>query len=263
MTSKRCESVFAALGDAFDLEATLAAKAFFGFMGVAVSAPERVHVLNADFNFLYLFNTSLAKLAKLPSFCLLIGTNPRLEAPLLNLRLNKLVSAYGVPVYRIGVANTHLAFQARHVSSNVADFFRVAEFKHPFCKNFYLPSFGAFPLLLVGQSAFAKLGETSVISAILDFLARINSTSQLPNLANTRFFEFSSFGVLNAYSPRLHLADSGFGCEIAKFEHFGLACTALARPSETQRSSIFYSLGFDAGAMKDLLLSLQKSRNAV
>lgn len=264
ITSKSFESVFAVLGDAFDLEATLAAKAFFGFMGVAVSASERVHTLNADFNFLYLFNTSLVKLTKLPSFCLLIGTNPRLEAPLLNLRLNKLVTTYGVPVYRIGVANAHLAFQVRHVSSNVADFFSIAEFKHAFCKNLYLPSFSAFPLLLVGQSALVKLGETSAVSAILDFLARVSSTSQLPNFASTRFFEFSSFGILNAYSSRLHLADSGFGCEVSKFEHFGLARTTLACPLEPrQRSSIFYSLGFDAGAMKGLLASIQKSRNAV
>lgn len=263
LTSTRFESVFAVLGDAFDLEATLAAKAFFGFMGVAVSAPERIHTLNADFNFLYLFNTSLVKLTKLPSFCLLIGTNPRLEAPILNLRLNKLVNTYGVPVYRIGGANTHLAFQVRHLSSNVADFFSVAEFKHAFCKNFYLPSFGAFPLLLVGQSALAKLGETSAISAILDFLAHVSSTSQLSIFASARFFEFSSFGVLNSYSSRLHLADSGFGGEITKFEQFGLARTTLACPSEPQRNSIFYSLGFDAEAMKGLLTSLQKSRNTV
>jgi len=65
----------------------------------------------SDFTFLYLFNTSVIKLAKLPTFCLLVGVNLRLDAPVLNLRLSALVNQFDVPVYRIGGVPSFFAFK--------------------------------------------------------------------------------------------------------------------------------------------------------
>lgn len=154
------------MGDIFDLESTFGAKTFFDSIGAGVSFAERILSANGDFSFLYLFNTSLIKLSKLPSFCLLIGANLRLESPLLNLRLSKLVTAYNAPVYRLGSAATYVACKTRYLSNNTTAFFQIAEFKHPFCKNFYLPSFGTFPLILIGQSVINKFGESTIVSAV-------------------------------------------------------------------------------------------------
>lgn len=169
-----------------DLQATFHLKYFANFIGGGellldnwmASTP-----IFADHNFLYLFNTSLVKLAKLPSFCLFLGTNLRLEVPLLNLRLNYLVSERGTPLYKIGGSASYMTYKLRLISTNMRTFYAICEFRHIFCKNFYNPLFAYRPFILVSGTLFAKRGGELLPLAVISFVRRILKFSSANILA--------------------------------------------------------------------------------
>ena len=95
------DQVAAIAGDLQDLEGIYAAKALLGRLGSTLhecrqdGALHDVSVLSA-----YRFNSTIAGLEEAGAI-LLIGANPRWEAPLVNTRIRKAVKA-GAPVLRIG-----------------------------------------------------------------------------------------------------------------------------------------------------------------
>ena len=176
----------------------------------------------------------------------------RLESPLLNLRLSKLVAAYNSPVYRLGSAATYIAFKTKYLSSNFATLFQIAEFTHPFCKNFYLPTFSALPLILVGQSALSKLGESITVSATVEFLSRIRKITLNANFFTLCYLEFNSFSILNTYSSRIHALDAGLNTCFSK-TFYGNTLNVARGGKYRVGTLIFYSLGFDHISFKDTL----------
>lgn len=252
MTSRKITAIAAGLGDSFDLESTFGAKVFFESIGAGLVTVDRITLAHGDFNFLYLFNTSLVKLSKIPTFCLLVGTNLRLESPLLNLRLSKLVATHNSPVYRLGSASTYIAFKTKYLSSNFAALFQIAEFTHPFCKNFYLPTFSSLPLILVGQAAVSKLGESITVSATVEFISRIRKIASNANFFTLSHLEFNSFSVLNTYSSRIHALDAGLNTSFSK-TFYGNTLNAARGSKYRTGTLIFYSLGFDHISFKDMV----------
>lgn len=200
---------------------------------------------STDFNFLYLFNASLVKLAKLPTFCLLVGVTPRFEAPLLNLRLIKLVSDYGVQIYKIGSTSHYSFFPIRHLSSNLKTFFDVCEFRHIFCKNFYIFKFLINPFILIGQSLMFKLYSSRGLSeALLGFTKRLVGLQKFSLIRKFLVSEFLMFGFLSTYSGRLHALDVGVGRGILNF--FSVNPLNIRRFSHYfSGASVFYSIGHD------------------
>ena len=96
--------IAAVAGDLADVEAMVALKDLLGTLGstrhecrvdgVAVPAGERSH---------YLFNTGLAGIER-ADVVVLVGTDPRHEAPLVNTRLRKAVRKGGATVFNVGPA---------------------------------------------------------------------------------------------------------------------------------------------------------------
>jgi len=248
-------ALFACIGGILDLEAVFSAKVFFDSIGVSLQSYEDPMFLPVqhDFNFLYLFNTSLAKLSKLPSFCLIIGSNIRFEAPLLSLRLAKLVSLYKVGVYRIGTSIGYLSFKTRYLSNNLKSFFDITEFKHPFCKNFYLPLFSYRPFILLGYAALISFGGVSLYNAVTDFISRLMYLVRALSFWIFARSEFCFFGILNTYSTRIHTCEVGFQPGKLNF-------SSLITPPDFKHkyAVIVYSIGFDITFLSEFLQSRQK-----
>jgi NADH dehydrogenase/NADH:ubiquinone oxidoreductase subunit G len=235
---------FSYVGGVLDLESTIAGKAFFNLLGVRNCAPACEFSANVvDFSFLYLFNTSLTQLSKLPSFCLLIGANTRFEAPLINLRLSKLVGSSGVSVYRIGGSVSYLNFKTRHLSNNISSFFEICEFKHPFCKNFYLSSFAYRPFILVGQSVFLNGGGFRFANFLFAFLGRLahilDYSAALPSDCP---LTYSGFGFLPLHSGRIHAFEIGLLPSILNLQLGGLNFSKL----QISANVLTYSVGVDS-----------------
>ena len=106
-------------GDLQDAESLKAAKDLFSALGVtSLDARQDGSVLGYGPRESWLFNTTIAGLEQADAI-MLIGTNPRLEAPLVNARLRKHWLASGV---RIGVVGdkADLNYQYHHVGAGAA-----------------------------------------------------------------------------------------------------------------------------------------------
>ncbi|QYE34018.1 NADH-quinone oxidoreductase subunit NuoG [Polymorphobacter sp. PAMC 29334] len=96
------DEIAAVAGDLCDVEAMVALKDLLGTLGssrhecrvdgAAIPSADRAH---------YLFNTGLAQIER-ADVIILVGTNPRWEAPLVNTRIRKAVRRGGAKVFNIG-----------------------------------------------------------------------------------------------------------------------------------------------------------------
>ena len=63
---------------------------------------------------------------------LLIGTNPKIEAPVLNARIRKAVSKNDLRVGLIG-SPVNLTYDYEHIGNTTKNLIDILEGKHPFC----------------------------------------------------------------------------------------------------------------------------------
>ena len=97
------------------------------------------------------FNTTIAGIEKADAI-LLVGTNPRLEAPLVNARIRKRYLAGGLSVASIG-PELNLTYPVRHLGVGPQSLVDLVDGKDPFAA--VLKS-ATSPMIIVGQSAFAR-----------------------------------------------------------------------------------------------------------
>lgn len=254
LLSSHVPALLVGFGEGLDLGASIVAKFFFDALGASIFVANLSVQLSCDFTFLYLFNTSLNKLSKLPSFCLLVGLNPRLEAPLLNFRLNRLVSTHKTPIYCVGAAATYLAYKNRYLANNIMCFFQIMEFKHNLCKNFYIGSFASLPLVLVGQTMLTKFGDLLLTTVVMEFLARLFFATNLLVFDFSKLLNFNAFGVISTYSSWLHASDSGLYSGVRVRTNLNLLNT-LIQPKYWGAGAVFYSLSADFAGLSDVLFN--------
>jgi NADH-quinone oxidoreductase subunit G len=107
----------------------------------------------------YLFNTTIAGIEEADA-CLLIGTNPRWEAPVLNARLRKRYLAGGFEVASIGPA-TILTYAYKHLGEGGAVLEEVAAGTHEFAQ---VLKDAKKPMLIVGTGALARPDGAAVLA---------------------------------------------------------------------------------------------------
>jgi NADH-quinone oxidoreductase chain G len=117
------------------------------------------------------------------SHCLLIGTDPRYEAPLLNLLLREAVLHRGTKVGLVG-SPVDLTFPLEHLGNSLSSLARLAEGKDPFAKG--LAQDPSSSVIIVGSKCFeSKEGEQ--VAHLLSHLASSSNVKihYLPSGANT------------------------------------------------------------------------------
>lgn len=115
------------LGKFLDIETLFMLRTFsnkLGFNNVFSS----INNLSIDFREYYSFNTTLNSL-NFSDVCLLIGTNLRLELPLLNLRVRNLFLKKGTLVYSLGYYS-NFNFYIKHLGVNYLVLVRLLEGVH-------------------------------------------------------------------------------------------------------------------------------------
>ena len=106
----------------------------------------------------YLFNTTIAGIEAADA-CLLIGTNPRLEAPVLNARLRKRFVMGEFPIGVIG-PKADLTYDYQHLGETGEALKSIASGRHDFAK--VLKS-AARPMLIVGQGVLIRPDAAQVL----------------------------------------------------------------------------------------------------
>lgn len=145
----------------------------------------------------YLFNSSIAGIEHASS-CLIIGSNPRIEAPVLNARLRKRSRAGNFPVAMVG-ENPDLTFRYEHLGDSVAVLKEILAGKSKFSK---VLKNSERPMLIIGQGALIREDG----AAILDLARKIaDKFGFINDVAN-----WNGFNVLHTAAARVGGLDLGF-----------------------------------------------------
>ena len=107
----------------------------------------------------YLFNTTIAGIENADA-CLLIGTNPRWEAPLVNARLRKRFLQGGFPVAAIG-PTLDLTFPVEMLGQGGDSLTALASGDHPWLAKLREAK---YPMLVLGQGALARRDGAQVLA---------------------------------------------------------------------------------------------------
>ena len=145
----------------------------------------------------YLFNATVAGIDQADAI-LLVGTNPRLEAPVLNARIRKRWRAGGLKVGIIGQP-TDLTYAAQYLGAGAQTLADLAEGHHPFAD---ILQSAKRPLLILGQAALTR----SDGRAVLALAARLAVALGLLKSAEG----WNGFSVLHTAAARVGGLDIGF-----------------------------------------------------
>lgn len=203
-----------------------------------------LYYINIDFIFSFVLNLRLKLLEKELSFCILIGMNPRLDSPILNLKLRRAYSMYGTRVYSIGTGLSYSTFPIFNLFNSVRGFFTIVESKHIICKELYTFNMNVLPLILLGINVFKSREGSYLINALLFFLKRLFYFSTALSSfyktipLNTTYFNY--FGVVHNYSGRINSFEIGF---IPGVHSTFISCSPRKK---FFLKSFFYFLGFDS-----------------
>lgn len=165
---------------------------------------------NADFRFNYLLNQTLINLENLDNV-LFVGTNPRLEVPLLNSRLRKnYINNFDFKAFSIGLGVNHLTFPVIHLGISIKKIILFLEGK-VFNKSLYFNDF-------ISLSFFNKNKNIKNLNIFfgVSFLNTINSS----NLYLCFFNITKNLNVINRFSGRINLNELGLSISFNKFNFF-------------------------------------------
>jgi NADH-quinone oxidoreductase subunit G len=152
--------IAAIAGDLVDCEAMVALKDLMAALGSPnIDCRQDAAQLDASNRASYLFNTTIAGIEQ-ADVCLLIGTNPRWEAPIVNARLRKRFLAGG---FRVGVVGPQhdLTYRTEYLGAGPQTLNEIASGTLAFAdalkqaKN---------PMIIVGQGALARDDGSAVLA---------------------------------------------------------------------------------------------------
>jgi len=180
-------------GELVDAEAMISLKDMLNRLGSTNLKPSQGGELGSDFRSQYLFNSTIVGVEDADAI-LLVGTNPRMEAPLLNARIRKAAIHYETPIANIGPA-TNLTFDKTELGASVDTLTNID-------KTSFWPALSAAerPMVVVGMGALTQAGGK--VTAALDALA-----AKLPNL---RVPDWDGVNFLHTNAGRAAAHDIGF-----------------------------------------------------
>ncbi|MGA0531584.1 NADH-quinone oxidoreductase subunit NuoG [Hansschlegelia sp. KR7-227] len=190
------ERVGAIVGDLAAAEEMFALKDLLGRLGVAnLDARQDGAALDpAAGRASYLFNATIAGIEQADAI-LLIGTNPRHEAPVLNARIRKRWRAGALRVGLVG-ERADLTYGAEHIGAGSDSLTELVEGKHSFAK---VLADAERPMIVLGAGALARLDGAAVVAAAAKLAQGVGAFGDVWN----------GFCVLHAAASRVGALDLG------------------------------------------------------
>jgi NADH-quinone oxidoreductase chain G len=173
------------ISNTLDVETLVAVKMFASQSGIKNLFIDRE--LTTDFSFLHNYNLTLNSLEN-TDCCLLIDTNPKIEASLLNLKLQQQLIKKNGHLYNVGVTQTLLNYPIYNIGSNFNQWIKFLEGKHKICQNFKKAK---FPIIFYGSSILERIDTSNFFNTLQKF----NSTLKI--------FDQTSIGLLNSESNQV------------------------------------------------------------
>jgi NADH-quinone oxidoreductase subunit G len=182
-------------GDLADCEAMTALKDLTTALGSTnIDCRQDGARIGADPRASYLFNSTIAGIEDADAL-LLIGTDPRREAPIINQRIRKRWLAGGFDVGVVG-PSLDLTYRTRHLGAGPATLSEVAAGEHEFCAALEAAS---RPMLIIGSGALAREDGAAVLAAARQIADRFGLVSE----------DWNGFNVLHRVASRVGGLDLG------------------------------------------------------
>lgn len=143
----------------------------------------------------YRFNTTIAGLEE-ADLILLVGTNPRWEAPLVNARIRKRYLRGGLSVYHLGVPHD-LSYPVEQLGNDPAVLEAIATGKHPLAQAIAVAK---RPALILGMGALAREDGAEILAAARHLASRTPITQP----------DWNGFNILHTAAARVGGLDVGF-----------------------------------------------------
>jgi NADH-quinone oxidoreductase subunit G len=195
LTKSSGNKIAAIAGDLADAEAMLVLKELFGKLGSSNIDCRQDGAKIGGPRASYLFNSGIAGIDEADAL-LLIGTNPRLEAPVLNARIRKRWLKGGFKVGVVG-PKADYTYKHEHFGDDAAVLEQIAAGKHDFAK---VLKGAKRPMVIVGQGALARI-DGDVILGLARKIAE--STGMVTD-------GWNGFNVLHTAAARVGGLDLGF-----------------------------------------------------
>jgi NADH-quinone oxidoreductase subunit G len=155
------DRIAAIVGDLVDCEAMVVLKELMARLGSPhLDCRQDGARLDARVRCSYLFNTTIAGIEQ-ADFCLLIGTNPRDEGSLVNVRIRKRMRQGGFAVARLGPP-ADLTYPVVELGADPATLAGLAAGTHEFTGRLEQ---AARPMLILGQGALARPDGGAILAA--------------------------------------------------------------------------------------------------
>lgn len=149
-------------GPMADVESMVCLKDLFNSLGSENLFTEQAFPMPADLRSSYILNTGIAGIEE-ADVVLLIGTNPRLEAPLVNTRIRKSYIHNELEVALVG-PKVDLTYDYEHLGDSTEVLEELASGKHPYSKRF---SSAQRPMLVVGSELLQRQDGKAVLAAAM------------------------------------------------------------------------------------------------
>jgi NADH-quinone oxidoreductase subunit G len=191
------DRIGAVAGEMVDAESVFALKSLMTALGSAnLDCRTDGAALDASRRDFYLFNTTIAGIDEADAL-LIVGANPRTEAPVINARIRKRHVAGRFPVGRIGPAGVDLTYPHQHLGEGPAALRALLDGSHPFAATLKAAK---NPMIIVGRGALARTDGAAVLAATWQLAASVNALRP----------DWHGFNVLHQFGGQVGALDLGF-----------------------------------------------------
>ena len=192
---KSCEphEIGGHIGDLVNLENSLGFKKLFSALKVKdLEFREREFYINSSEKINYLFNSSIKGIEQ-SDLILLIGTNPRHEATMLNARIRKIFAQKRIPIFSIGDPGD-LTYEYTKIGNKTDDLKDIINEKGEFYNKL---SSAKKPIIIIGESALELKSGKFILEELKNFLIKKNLITKEWNALNFLPQNASTVGLID------------------------------------------------------------------
>ncbi len=181
------------IGDMVNLENALSFKKFFNVINSKnLEFREREFYINSSEKINYIFNSSIKGIEE-SDLILLIGTNPRHEATMLNARIRKVFAKKRIPIFSVGDPGD-LTYDYTIIGNNTEDIKKIFNNEGDFSKKL---SNAKKPIVIIGESALELKSGQYIFEEFKDYLKKNNFISKDWNALNFLPQNASTVGLID------------------------------------------------------------------
>ncbi len=241
------------IGDLVNLETTFAFKKFFEEIGSQnLEFREKPFYINPEDKMNYLFNSSINGIEE-SDLILLVGSNPRHEATILNARIRKAFRNNKTPIFSIGDPGDQ-TYDFKILGNSTQTIKEIIEEKHEFNK---ILNNSKKPLIIIGESALELESGGYIFEELKNFLIKKELINDKWNALNILVQNASTVGALDFKIINKDQSNSNFFKNIKnkKFKILYLLGSDNLKFDKNEEFVIYQGSHGDRGAeMADVIL---------